>query len=657
MTVSSTAVVIRRTVNSVSELTSGALILANGQWGIATADRMIVVRDLSGNFLQFPSTDQIGNVIASTMIVRAPVANVAALPADPAGSMRMTLDTGIYHKRWSGAWGSIGTAVTALAPLFISAGSVAHTIDSTTRHVSDAAIANWDGEPALRTAADADHVAADDPHTQYALESTIGVANGLCPLDATSKVLAQYLPSYVDDVLDFANLAAFPAVGESGKIYIAEDTNLQYRWSGSAYAGMNASLALGTTSVTAYRGDYGAAAYTHSLITAANPHGTTFSQLGGTASLAQLATIPTLTILGNSTAGTAAVTALTAAQAKVLLALDQLGNTSDASKPVSTAQQAALNLKANLAGATFSGAISATNLSGTNTGDVPFETDVLNLQPDGAAYLGSTTKTVKSNHIHPTDATRAPLASPTFTGTVGGITAAMVGATPAFSLSLNNVPRVGASNTLVSGSLTDTGTAITASVPLTVGGVSKIKASGDGRYAYFGHSSYVDTLHNGMVQSGSGGDAGFTYLIGTNAVVRGDTLIQFQTSNTAGDLRMTISPTAITASVPLTVGNLTLIARPDSPTTIGSIYGEGVATKTNANYGITITKDGTTSAINAVTQSIMAVGGVAKLTATDTAITASVPINGTISRWNGYAQVFVALGFQGTDGTTIYFCY
>ena len=49
------------------------------------------------------------------------------------------------------------------------------------------------------------------------------------------KVPASQLPSYVDDVLEFANLAAFPAIGETGKIYVALDTNFTYRWSGSAY--------------------------------------------------------------------------------------------------------------------------------------------------------------------------------------------------------------------------------------------------------------------------------------------------------------------------------------------------------------------------------------------------------------------------------------
>ena len=37
------------------------------------------------------------------------------------------------------------------------------------------------------------------------------------------------------DVLEYANLAAFPTTGESGKIYLALDTNKTYRWTGSAY--------------------------------------------------------------------------------------------------------------------------------------------------------------------------------------------------------------------------------------------------------------------------------------------------------------------------------------------------------------------------------------------------------------------------------------
>lgn len=54
---------------------------------------------------------------------------------------------------------------------------------------------------------------------------------------------------------------------------------------------------------------------------------------------------------------------------KADIGLGNVDNTSDANKPVSTAQQAALNLKADISGQVFTGAISATNLSGTNTGD------------------------------------------------------------------------------------------------------------------------------------------------------------------------------------------------------------------------------------------------------------------------------------------------
>ena len=89
--------------------------------------------------------------------------------------------------------------------------------------------------------------------------SEMGAANGVATLDADGKVPAAQLPSYVDDVLEFANKAAFPTKGEDGKIYVAKDTNLTYRWSGSTYVEISVSLALGETSSTAYAGDKGKA--------------------------------------------------------------------------------------------------------------------------------------------------------------------------------------------------------------------------------------------------------------------------------------------------------------------------------------------------------------------------------------------------------------
>ena len=68
-----------------------------------------------------------------------------------------------------------------------------------------------------------------------AIEDDYGVAGGLATLDGAGLVPASQLPSYVDDVLEFADLAAFPVTGETGKIYVAIDTSKCYRWSGSTY--------------------------------------------------------------------------------------------------------------------------------------------------------------------------------------------------------------------------------------------------------------------------------------------------------------------------------------------------------------------------------------------------------------------------------------
>ena len=116
----------------------------------------------------------------------------------------------------------------------------------------------------------------------YTLATTdiIGAANGLAELDGTGKVPSSQLPSFVDDVVDYANLAAFPVTGESGKIYVALDTNLTYRWSGSVYVEISPSLALGETSASAYRGDRGKIAYDHSQLTSGNPHNVTKSDVG-----------------------------------------------------------------------------------------------------------------------------------------------------------------------------------------------------------------------------------------------------------------------------------------------------------------------------------------------------------------------------------------
>lgn len=89
-------------------------------------------------------------------------------------------------------------------------------------------------------------------------------------------IAAANLPSFVDDVVEgYLNGGKFykekktngtyatEITAESGKIYINLNDSKTYRWSGSAYAVISETIALGETSSTAYRGDRGAAAYNH----------------------------------------------------------------------------------------------------------------------------------------------------------------------------------------------------------------------------------------------------------------------------------------------------------------------------------------------------------------------------------------------------------
>jgi len=102
----------------------------------------------------------------------------------------------------------------------------------------------------------------------FALDSDVvhasekGAPNGVATLDGSGLIPTNQLPSYVDDVLEYATLSAFPATGETGKIYVALDTNKTYRWSGSTYVEISPSAVNSvfgrTGAVTAQGGDYAA---------------------------------------------------------------------------------------------------------------------------------------------------------------------------------------------------------------------------------------------------------------------------------------------------------------------------------------------------------------------------------------------------------------
>lgn len=118
--------------------------------------------------------------------------------------------------------------------------------------------------------------AAEDNHKHSASDITSGTFNiariptitdakidSVSATKLTGTIPQGNLPSYVDDVVEYTGVGTFPEEGESGKIYVDTTTNKTYRWSGSDYVEISASLALGETSSTAYRGDYGKVAYTH----------------------------------------------------------------------------------------------------------------------------------------------------------------------------------------------------------------------------------------------------------------------------------------------------------------------------------------------------------------------------------------------------------
>lgn len=115
-----------------------------------------------------------------------------------------------------------------------------------------------------------------------------GVAGGVAPLNESGLIDSTYLPSYVDDVIEgtyvsetvFNDAEGEPLVGETGKIYVDTTTNKTYRWSGTQFVVISETIALGTTSSTAFRGDYGQIAYEHSLMVDGNPHNVTKADIG-----------------------------------------------------------------------------------------------------------------------------------------------------------------------------------------------------------------------------------------------------------------------------------------------------------------------------------------------------------------------------------------
>ena len=160
--------------------------------------------------------------------------------------------------------------------------------------------------------------------------SSKGQPNGVASLDDTGKIPSSQLPSYVDDVVEYATQSQFPQTGESGLIYIDQSTNQTYRWGGSSYIEIGKSLALGETASTAYAGNKG------------KQNADNISTLQSKVTQIDSYTINSKNISTNPVID------------KSDIGLSNVDNTSDLSKPISTATQTALDGK------------QATLVSGTN---------------------------------------------------------------------------------------------------------------------------------------------------------------------------------------------------------------------------------------------------------------------------------------------------
>ena len=209
------------------------------------------------------------------------------------------------------------------------------------------------------------------------------------PLNSDSKIDAIYLPSYVDDVVEYVNLAAFPTTGETGKIYVALDTNKIYRWSGSTYIEISPGAIPPVLSVNTKTG--------HVVLDKTDIG---LGNVDNTSDLNKPISTATQTALNlkyDASNPAGYITAAEVPESPVLsvnqqtgnvfldkydIGLENVDNTSDANKPISDATQDALDLKydaSNPAGYITAAEVPASPVLSVNTktGDVVLDkTDI-----------------------------------------------------------------------------------------------------------------------------------------------------------------------------------------------------------------------------------------------------------------------------------------
>ena len=264
----------------------------------AATPSTVVQRDASGNITGVGITATSGFVGNGSQITSLNMGNAASGTLGTAyGGTGTTSATGTGSTVRNTSPTLAGTPLSTTAPADTNTTQIATTAFVIGQASSTSPVMNGAATvgTSLRYARD-DHVHPSD--TSKVNTSLLGVANGVATLDSGGKVPTSQLPAYVDDVLEYANQAAFPATGETGKIYVALDTNKTYRWSGSAYiyitSGAVDSVAGKTGVVTLVKGDVG-------LGNVDNTSDATKNIGGNAATATRLATARTIGMTGDVT--------------------------------------------------------------------------------------------------------------------------------------------------------------------------------------------------------------------------------------------------------------------------------------------------------------------------------------------------------------------
>lgn len=297
-----------------------------------------------------------------------------------------------------------------------------------------------------------------DTVTPYVLETRIGAPLGVASLDALGQVPLSQLDNApaggggggaVDSVFGRTGVVT-AQTGDYTKTQVGlsnvDNTSDAAKPVSTAQA--TADTAIGTAAAGALTAHNAATTSVHGIANTALLATTAAVAAAYQPLDADLTTIAGLTATtGNTLQSTGSAWASrTPAQVKTALALDSVDNTTDAGKPVSTATQTALNLKADLAGPTFTGVPAAPTASAatstTQLATTAFVTTADNLKaplaspaftgapslPTGATAVtqsagNSTTALATTAFVTTADALKADLASPTFTGVPAAPTA------------------------------------------------------------------------------------------------------------------------------------------------------------------------------------------------------------------------------------------